>query len=82
METRRATWATDTPGASISRQIERFSSAFQRRYLRRRGIDPGNGVDTPAHLPGHDRRRSPISKGGETRRSQKTKDPGPYRYDA
>jgi hypothetical protein len=26
-------------------------------------------VDTLAHLRGHDRRRSPISKGGETRRS-------------
>jgi hypothetical protein len=27
-------------------------------------------VDTLAHLPGHDRPRSPISKGGETRRSR------------
>jgi transposase len=26
-------------------------------------------VDTLAHLPGHDRPQSPISKGGETRRS-------------
>ncbi len=43
---RRATCATETPGALVSRQIERFSSALQRRYLRRRGINPGNGVST------------------------------------
>jgi hypothetical protein len=29
-----------------TRQIERFSSALQRRYLRRRGIDPGKEVST------------------------------------
>ena len=30
----------------LSWQIERFSSALQRRYLRRRSIDPDNGVST------------------------------------
>src|SRR3954454_21532265 len=34
--------ATETPGPLVSPQIERFSSALQRRYLRRLGIAPGN----------------------------------------
>ena len=56
-----------TPVAAVTLQPQRNARGGTRRSGQR--SDTSFGVDTLAHLRGHDRRPSPISKGGQTRRS-------------
>jgi hypothetical protein len=70
---RRATCATDTPGARICRQIERFPSALKAGTCRvvasilAQGCPP-RGVDTFVQLGTHDRRQTIPHKSEATRR--------------